>query len=61
MQSDLYYPRYLGVLSFGLKNRGLTRFADNRGLTVDGVKCSLFNILTFISLRRTPLNLCKSE
>ena len=22
LQSDLYYPRYFGVLSFGLKNRG---------------------------------------
>ena len=22
IQSDLYYPRYLGVLNFGLKNRG---------------------------------------
>ena len=21
-QPDLYYPRYLGVLNFGLKNRG---------------------------------------
>ena len=22
LQSDLYHPRYLGVLNFGLKNRG---------------------------------------
>ena len=22
VQSDLYYPRYLGVLNFGFKNRG---------------------------------------
>ena len=50
LQSDLYYPRYLGVLNFGLKtadNIGLTAFhrswayqilatktADNRGPTV---------------------------
>ena len=39
IQSDLYYLRYLGVLNFGLKNRGQTRSADNggandRGLTV---------------------------
>ena len=31
LQSDLYYPRYLGVLNFGLTNRGLTRSTDNRG------------------------------
>ena len=32
VQSDLYYPRYLGVLNFGLKNRGIPRSADNRGI-----------------------------
>ena len=25
MQSDLYYPQYLGVLNYGLKNRGKLR------------------------------------
>ena len=33
IQSDLYYPRYLGILNFGFKtadNRGV----DNRGLKV---------------------------
>ena len=31
VQSDFYYPRYLGILNFGLKNRRYTRSADKRG------------------------------
>ena len=30
--SDLYYPWYFGVVNFGLKNRGYSGSADNRGM-----------------------------
>ena len=37
IQSELYYPRYLGVVNFGLKNRRQPRSADNRGANNRGL------------------------
>ena len=46
IQSDLYYRRYLGVLNFGLKNRGQPRSADNIGMDIRGltVHCTLYSV-----------------
>ena len=37
IQSGLYYPRYWGVLNFGLKNRLSPKYADIRGVDDRGL------------------------